>query len=150
MIDEALIRKLIEEKLGESGLFVTELLIKQGNNIQVFIDGDHGVSVDDCIALSRHIESNLDRDKEDFSLQVSSAGVDQPLKFARQYIKNIGRKLNIELNDGRNLSGALIAADNEKIKIQTETKKGRKIVTGEMAEVNYNEIVKAICLISFK
>jgi ribosome maturation factor RimP len=54
--------------------------------------------------------------------------VDQPLKFARQYIKNIGRKLSIELNDGRNLTGKLIAADDEKIKIQTETKKGRKII----------------------
>jgi ribosome maturation factor RimP len=150
MIDEALISKLIEEKLGDGGLFVTELVVKQGNNIQVFIDSDHGVSVDDCIALSRHIESNLDREKEDFNLQVSSAGVDQPLKFARQYIKNIGRKLSIELNDGRNLTGALIAAGDEKIKIQTETKKGRKIIAGEMAEVNYNEIVKAICLISFK
>lgn len=150
MIDEALISKLIEEKLGDSGLFLTELLVKQGNNIQVFIDSDHGVSVDDCIALSRHIESNLDRDIEDFHLQVSSAGVDQPLKFARQYIKNIGRKLNIELSDGRNFTGALIAADNEKIKIQTETKKGRKIVAGELVDVNYHEIVKAICLVSFK
>jgi len=150
MIDETLISKLIEDKLGDGGLFVTELVVKQGNNIQVFIDSDHGVSVDDCIALSRHIESNLDRDQEDFNLQVSSAGVDQPLKFARQYIKNIGRKLNIELSDGRNLTGALMAAGNEKIQIQTETKKGRKIVAGEMVEVNYSEIVKAICLISFK
>lgn len=150
MIDEGMIRKLAEEKLGEAGTFLTDVVVKQGNSIHIFIDGDQGVTIDDCVALSRHIESNLNRDEEDFNLQVSSAGIDQPLKFARQYIKNIGRKLSIELKDGVAITGKLLAADNEKIQLQTETKKGRKIIAGDTIELNYTVIVKALCLISFK
>lgn len=150
MIDEGMIRKLVVEKLGETGTFLTDVVVKQGNSIHVFIDGDQGVTIDDCVALSRHIESNLNRDEEDFNLQVSSAGVDQPLKFARQYVKNIGRKLCIELKDGVLITGKLLAANNEKIQVQTEAKKGRKIIAGDTIEFNYTEIVKALCLISFK
>jgi ribosome maturation factor RimP len=150
MIDEGKIRKLAEEKLSEGGVFLTDVIVKHGNSIHVFIDGDQGVTIDDCVAISRHIESNLNRDEEDFNLQVSSAGVDQPLKFVRQYIKNIGRKLSVELKDGVAVTGKLLAADNEKIQLQTETQKGRKIITGETIEINYSEIVKALSLISFK
>ncbi|MBE0663147.1 MAG: ribosome assembly cofactor RimP [Bacteroidales bacterium] len=150
MIDERFIRKLAEEKLGESGVFLTDVIVKQGNSIHVFIDGDQGVTIDECVALSRHIESNLNREEEDFNLQVSTAGVDQPLKFARQYIKNIGRKLSIELKNGEAITGKLLAADNEKIQLQTETQKGRKTITGDTIELNYTEIVRALCLISFK
>lgn len=150
MIDEAKIRQLVEEKLDSTGFFITELVVKQGNNIQVFIDGDHDVNIDDCIALSRHIESNLDREQEDFNLQVSSAGLDQPLKFVGQYVKNIGRKLSIDLNDGSNITGKLLAAGKENIQIQSETQKGRKIISGELVTITYDNITKAICLASFK
>jgi len=150
MINEAAILKLIEEKLSQSELFVTEVNIKQGNNIQVFIDGDREVNIADCVALSRHIESNLNRDEEDFTLQVSSAGVDQPLKSVRQFLKNIGRKLNIELSDGENLTGKLLLADDQKIQVQTEIKKGHRIITGDTIEINHDNIAKAVCLISFK
>lgn len=150
MIDEEVIRKLIEKRLAETALFVTELTIMQGNNIQVFIDGDQGVSINDCVALSRHIESNLDRDQEDFKLQVSSAGVDRPLQFPRQYVKNVGRRFSIELKDESNISGALLAAEKDKIQVQTEIKKGRKIIPGNIVEINYKDISIAICLTSFK
>ena len=150
MIEEFAIRKLIEEKLSGTGLFLTDLAVKQGNNIQVAIDGDQNVSIDDCIMLSRFIESNLNRENEDFNLEVSSAGVDQPLLSIRQYAKNIGRRMSISLANGSNISGKLLAADNEKIQLQTEIKKGRRILPGPVTELEYNEIVKAICLVSFK
>jgi ribosome maturation factor RimP len=150
MIDEKIIRDLVETKLSETSLFVTDLVVKQGNLIQIFIDGDQEVSIDDCVALSRHIESNLNRDEEDFTLQVSSAGVDQPLKSLRQYKKNIGRRLGIDLNDGTKISGKLLDAGVEKIQIETEIKKGHKILPGNTLEIDYQDITKAFCLVSFK
>ena len=150
MINEERIRKLAEEKLGDSGLFLTSVLVKPGNSILVFIDGDHGVTIDDCVSLSRHIESSLDRDSEDFNLQVSSAGIDQPLQFPRQFVKNMGRRLSLSLHDGSTITGKLLLAGDDGIHIQTEEKKGRKIIPGKTQEFNYTEIAKALCLVSFK
>lgn len=150
MITEELITRLAEEKLSGSGFFLTGVEVKPGNNIQVFIDGDQSVTIADCATLSRYIESHLDRDNEDFNLKVSSAGVDQPLQFVRQYIKNVGRKISVELHDGKQITGVLLKAGEASIALQTETKKGRKIITGETIELNYKDINKAICLISFK
>jgi ribosome maturation factor RimP len=150
MIDEGALLKLTEEYLSQSGLFVAELTVKPGNNIMVSIDGDKEVSIDDCVALARFIESSLNRDEEDYNLQVSSAGVDQPLKTLRQYTKNIGRRLGIDLADGGNITGKLVSADSEKIQVQKEIKKGRKITSGDIVELDYAGITKAVCLVSFK
>lgn len=150
MITEKTIRILIEEKLGQTSLFLTDLIIRQDHQINVYIDGDQGVTIDDCVMLSRYIESHLDRDKEDFALQVSSHGIDQPLKFARQYVKNVGRRFRIELKDGHSLTGKLISAEGEKIHLQTEKQKGNKTIQDEIVELNIGDIDKALCLISFK
>lgn len=150
MITEELITRLAEEKLSGSGFFLTGVEVKPGNNIQVFVDGDQGVTIADCASLSRYIESQLDRDHEDFNLKVSSAGVDQPLQFTRQYIKNVGRKISVELHDGKQITGMLLKAGETSIELQTETQKGRRIITGETIALNYIDINKAICLISFK
>jgi ribosome maturation factor RimP len=150
MIETELIRKLAEEKLNGTDLFLVDAEVKSGNNIQVLIDGRHDVTIDDCIAVSRHIESALDREQEDFNLQVSSAGIDKPLMYASQYIKNIGRRLSIDLKEGGNISGKLLNADENEIEIQTEKKTGRKTVAGKNMHVKYNDIEKAMCLVTFK
>lgn len=150
MINETTVRKLVEDRLNGTDFFLTDLMVKKDNTIHVFIDGDKGVNIDDCVALSRYIESNLDRDAEDFSLQVSSAGVDHALKFSRQYRKNIGRSLRIEKKDGSIFNGKLLDANDENIQVQTEIKKGRKLLPGEVLTIHYNEIAKAFCLVSFK
>jgi ribosome maturation factor RimP len=150
MIETELIRKLAEEKLSGTDLFLVDAEVKSGNNIQVLIDGRHDVTIDDCIAVSRHIESALDREQEDFNLQVSSAGIDKPLMYASQYIKNIGRRLSIDLKEGGNISGKLLNADENEIEIQTEKKTGRKTVAGKNMQVKYNDIEKAMCLVTFK
>jgi ribosome maturation factor RimP len=150
MIETELIRKLAEEKLSGTDLFLVDAEVKSGNNIQVLIDGRHDVTIDDCIAVSRHIESALDREQEDFNLQVSSAGIDKPLMYASQYIKNIGRRLSIDLKEGGNISGKLLNADESEIEIQTEKKTGRKTVAGKNMQVKYNDIEKAMCLVTFK
>jgi len=79
------------------------IVISTDNNIKVFIDGDNGVTIKQCVELSRHIENNLDRDKDDFELSVSSAGADHPFLILRQYINNIDQKIRVITLDGKKL-----------------------------------------------
>lgn len=100
MIDRKKIEGLIDEKLSGTDRFLVELKISEANNIQVFIDSDSQVSISDCVQVSRQIESNLDREEEDFELHVSSAGLDTPLRTLRQYKKHIGQMLRLKMKDG--------------------------------------------------
>lgn len=119
MIKEKYIRKLVEHELEGSDNYVVEVLVKSGNRIRIFIDSDHEISVDVCIALSRKIEGSLDREEEDFELMVSSAGLDQPFSMLRQYKKYLNRQVNVELVDGSKLTGILTHADEGNITIKT-------------------------------
>jgi ribosome maturation factor RimP len=107
MITTSLIRKLAEEKTEGTQVFVLDVNIRKGNKILITLDGDQGVTIDDCVALSRHIESKLDRDEEDFELQVSSAGADKPLRMPRQYKQHLGRTLRVHLVDESFKTGIL-------------------------------------------
>jgi len=100
MIDRKKVEALIDEKLSGTDRFLVALKISETNNIQVFIDSDSEVSISDCVQISRQIESNLDREAEDFELHVSSAGLDSPLTNKRQYKKHIGQLLKIKMKDG--------------------------------------------------
>jgi len=152
MIKEKQIKKLIEEHLKGTDIFLVELLIKPGNTILVFIDSDEGVKLEDCIGLSKHIESNLDRDSEDFSLNVSSHGLDQPLKLLRQYEKNEGRSLNILLSDGSKKKGKLVKAQKDGILIIPGSAKGKKKTDKEIKEefISFNQVKEAKVVITFK
>jgi len=125
MIAEKHIQTLIEEKLANSDVFLVECRVKTDNKIRVFIDSERGVSIEDCIALSRHIEGNLDRDKEDFALDVSSAGLDLPLRIPRQFKKNIGRSVHVVMNDGAEIKGEITDATDDFFTVLPETKKRR-------------------------
>ncbi len=96
MIDRKKIETIIADLLKGSELFLVELKISEANNIQVFIDGDSQVSISDCVRLSKGIESDLDRDEEDFELHVSSAGLDLPLRKKRQYKKHLNKLLIVK------------------------------------------------------
>ena len=100
MIGKKKIEALIEEALSETDRFLVELNINEANHIEVFIDSDTRVGIDHCVELSRQIESNLDREEEDFFLNVSSAGLDLPLRKRRQYLKHISQLLKIKFTDG--------------------------------------------------
>lgn len=100
MIGKKKIVALIEEGLTETDRFLVELNINNANHIEVFIDSDTRVGIDHCVELSRQIESNLDREEDDFFLNVSSAGLDLPLRKRRQYVKHIGQLLKIKFTDG--------------------------------------------------
>ena len=91
------VKELIDKGLEQNtSLFLIDFSIGKDNLIKVIIDGDNGVSIEDCVALSRAIEHNLDREEEDFSLEVSSCGILAPLTLERQYVKNKGREIEIQ------------------------------------------------------
>ena len=100
MKDKNFIEEKVKEIVGEGELFLVEVKVSKNNNIQVFIDGDNGVKIQDCIDLSRQLEECLDRESGDFELSVLSFGLEEPLKMQRQYVKNIGRSLQVENEEG--------------------------------------------------
>lgn len=142
MITEKQITELIETALDGTDRFPVEVAVKPGNRILVFIDSDTSVSIADCIKLSKFIESQLDRDVEDFELNVSSAGLDQPYKLLRQFSKNIGREISVQLNDKSKISGKLTAADADGIHV-LETSKIKKEITETEHRISFNDIKEA-------
>lgn len=149
MKDKNFIEEKVKEILGEGDLFLVEVKVSKNNNIQVFIDGDNGVKIQDCIDLSRQLEECLDRESEDFELSVLSFGLEEPLKMQRQYVKNIGRSLQVEDEEG-SFTGTLISANEESFTIELK-KKGKKNTENENQKTyNYKEIKSAKVVISFK
>lgn len=148
------VEKLLQGAFEENNsLFLIALTVDNNNHISVIIDGDQGVSVNDCIAISRKIEHNLDREEEDFSLDVASAGASNPLELPRQYKKNIGRKLAVTTSE-EELEGKLMKVEDEKIYLQWKTRepkpigKGKVTVTKE-AVLPLEEIIEAKVIITF-
>lgn len=100
--------------------------------IKVVIDGDNGVSINDCISVSRAIEHNLDREEEDFSLEVTSYGISLPLRVPRQYVKNIGRILKVELTDGTKLEGEVLNATDQEVVMAYQVREPKPIGKGKL------------------
>jgi ribosome maturation factor RimP len=153
LIERIKIIELAHQFLEGKSLFLTDVRVKPVNRISVIIDGDDLVGIDDCVALSRFVESNLDRETEDFELTVTSAGIDEPLKFTRQYKKNQGRTLAVELTDGQKHDGKLTEANDETItleKVVIEKINNKNIKKNEIKTIAYSEIQKATVVISFK
>jgi len=151
MLQESDIRKLAEEHLAGSEHFLVDIKIKTGNKILVFIDGDSGVTIEDCIGLSRYIEQSLDRDREDFELNVSSSGLDKPLKLKRQYDRHAGKKVTILTTDGMKRSGILLNTTEEGIHFREQEKTKKKNEPENAPEfIAFNEIKETKLIISFK
>ena len=148
MISESYIRQLVEEKLEGTDMFIVELTLSSNNRIVVEVDGMSGVTIDDCVAVSRQIESNLDREQEDFELQVSSAGIDKPLRARRQFEKNIGREVKIVLQDSAELKGELLEV-GESLKVKLPASKKKKLPEREET-IAWENIRETKILISFK
>lgn len=146
MIEKIKILELVNQALEGSDKFLVNLKITPDNRIYVDIDGDNGVTIDDCIELSRAIESQLDRDEEDFALDVSSAGADQPLKLTRQYRKNIGREVEVVCFDGEKVEGELTAADEEGFTVRTP---GTKKQAPQEIRLNYRDVKSTRVAIRF-
>ena len=149
------VTQLLQEAMDENpSLFLISLDIQGNNEIKVVIDGDQGVTVQDCIAVSRKVEHNLDREEEDFSLEVMSVGATTPLQQTRQYKKNVGRSLEIKTTAGAKLEGTLQEATDENVTLTWKTREpkpvGKGKVTVQKTEViPYENIVEAKVMIKF-
>ena len=135
-------------------LFLIDLKISAANDITVILDGDKGVSIQDCLDASRAVENNLDREEQDFSLQVMSAGLTEPLTQLRQYQKNIGREVEITFNEGEKLKGELVRADATSVTLLLRYRKPKDIGKGkidveEERSIPLSEIKKALIVIKF-
>ncbi len=115
-------------------LFEVDTVVSPRNVIRIFIDAETGVSIDDCVPVSRHIEGGLGRDQEDFEIEVSSAGLDRPLKKARQYRKNIGRRLKLIDRENNTWKGTIVSADDEGVTLRCDPPKGRRKKAGVTPE----------------
>ncbi|WP_280747249.1 ribosome assembly cofactor RimP [Parabacteroides sp. PF5-9] len=155
MIDKQNIIKIVEEKLIASEYYLVDVVVKPGNLIIVEIDHDEAVNIDDCVALSRHIEAHLDRDVEDFELEVGSAGITAPFKVLRQYTKNVGNEVEMLLKSGVKLTGVLKSADESGVILSIEKKvkpegAKRKVIVQEELSYTFDEIKYTKYLIRFK
>ncbi|WP_026711170.1 ribosome assembly cofactor RimP [Flavobacterium filum] len=147
---EALLEQAIEER---PSLFLIDLTITDAMKIIVTLDGDDGVQLQDCIDISRAIENNLDREVNDFSLEVASAGLSSPLKLVRQYKKNIGRTLKVKTGNDQ-IEALLIDANEDFITLSWSAREPKKIGKGKETvekklELPYSEIKEAIVTITF-
>ncbi|MCX8522310.1 ribosome assembly cofactor RimP [Chryseobacterium formosus] len=152
-------RKNIETLLNDflqtrEDLFLIDLKFSAGDDITVILDGDNGVTVQDCLDASRAIEFNMDREEHDFSLQVMSAGLSEPLSIPRQFEKNIGREIEILLNDSSKVEGELAKVNEEKITLVLRYRKPKEVGKGkvdveEEKEIPYSEIKKALVVLKF-
>lgn len=153
MIKQEDIIQLVEEKLADSAFFLVKASVGKDNLINIYIDGDKGVTIDDCVKLSRYIEQQLDCDQEDYELRVSSPGADEPFVNKRQYSKNIGRPVNITLTDGTTKRGLLDAVEDTVIVIKEEVKsknkKQKQMTTGDPVRISFDTISETKVIIIF-
>lgn len=146
--------KIVEQFLQEP-MFLVDVIVRPGNVIVVELDSDISIGIDDCIELSKKIESQLDRDTEDFELEVGSAGITSPFKIVRQYRKNIGNEVEVLTKVGQKLSGVLKACDDNGFtitvvnKIKPEGAK-KKVEVEEELSFGYGEVKYTKYLIRFK
>jgi ribosome maturation factor RimP len=155
MIDKEIICRLVEEKLAASANYLVDVAVKPGNLIVVEIDNDEVVGIDDCVELSRHIEANLNREEEDYELEVGSAGLTAPFKVRRQYSKHIGKEVELLLKSGVKQTGILETADQQGVTLSVERlvkPEGakRKVKLEERLSYGFDEIKYAKYILRFK
>ena len=148
---EQLVHEFLETR---KDLYLVDLKISAGDDITVILDGDEGLSLQDCLDASRAIEFNLDREEHDFSLQVMSPGLSEPLKLPRQFKKNMGREIEVLLNSDEKIQGEVVAVDDEKVTLVLRYRRPKLIGKGkedvvENKEIPYTEIIKALVVIKF-
>lgn len=155
MIDKNLVREIVEEWLADKDYFLVDVEINSGDRIVVEIDHADGVWIEDCVELSRYIESKLSRDEQDYELEVGSAGLGQPFKVVQQYINYIGKDVEVLTADGKKVQGVLKSVDGEdfvvtvKEKVKVEGKK-RLVLQDVDHNYNMNNVKYTKYLISFK
>jgi len=151
---KAKLTQLAEESLLNPGQFIVEVVASSRNfsKITVIVDGDNGVTIDDCGKISRALSAKLDEVDfgiDHYLLEVSTPGLDHPLKLKRQYRKNIGRGLKVTTRNGEMVQGNLKAVTDDSITLHQELKDGKRFVEKDTV-VNFEDLEKAFVMVSFK
>ena len=137
---------------GSKDLFLVDVKIAPGNKVTVLLDGDHGVTIENCTVINKGLYKFIEETEifgeNNFSLEVSSFGVDSPLQLLRQYKKNIGRTIEVVFIDGTKAEGVLIDVSEDEIKIEQKTGKGNKM-TKQTTTILFNQIKHTTVLITF-
>ncbi len=154
MIDRETITKLVTKHIEGSGMFIVDIHVSSSNNIRIIVDNENGVSVKECVELSRAIEGSLNRDENDFHLEVSSPGLSEPLKVKFQYLKNIGREVEVINKEGKKFKGKLIRLTDkgliieELVKVKGEKK--RPEIKAVEKEFDFDLIQSTKVVVSYK
>lgn len=150
MIDRTNIENLVSEFISGSDIFLVKVTVSTGNKIKVLVNKKSGITIDECVSLSKHIESSLDRDKEDFELQVSSPGLGEPLIVPEQYEMSLGQNVEVVDGQGQKYKGILKEFSGSGFVLATSIRhKGKK---KEMSDRSFNidEVISVKQKISFK
>lgn len=154
MIAVETIQKLVQEKIDNTDFFIVDIKVDTANNISIFVDSKESFDVQTCVDISKHVENSLDRDEEDFALEVSSAGIGYPFKVIQQYEKAVGKTIEVLFSDGKKLEGTLIKVNPESFELEYQMKekpegaKRPKLVTKQQ-EIKYDSTKSVIETIKF-
>jgi len=151
MISKKRVIELIEERIEGTDIFIVDLDISPTNKISITIDADSGLTIEKCMSVSRNVEHNLDRDEEDFSLEVTSFGLSNPLQLPRQFNKYLGKKVEVTGLDMKKREGKLLSFDEKGLELELDlTKKQIKAKVEPIVNISFDEIKETKAVISFK
>jgi ribosome maturation factor RimP len=154
MVTNERVKELVEQSLADQNHFLVDLVVSSKSNpikITVVLDGDKGISIDDCATVSRTFAALLDEENsiENYALEVTTPGLDQPLKLKRQYVKNIGREVKIQLKDKKIERGKLVESTEDTVVIEHEVKEGKQKEL-KKTTFTFEEIERTLVEVSFK
>jgi len=141
MITTEQIKELVSQYIGGTDIFVVEVLVKPGNAITVHVDRPEGISIDQCVKISRYLNENLDREVEDYSLEVSSPGLGGAFRVKQQYEKNLGRDIEVLYTDGIKVTGKLqeVKEDGVVLNVKGEDEKiPFEVIKTAKAKITFN------------
>jgi len=150
MINKEIVKEVVKSFCEGRDIFLVDIKVSTTNRITVLVNKPSGITVEECVMISRHIEANLDREKEDYELNVSSPGLDMPFKVREQYEMNIGRKVEVTDNEGKKITGILKNVSGEGFEIETEKTKNGKNKESQEISFNFEDVKKVKEVIRFK
>ena len=155
MIDKSVITQIVEDAIAGTDIFLVDVTVTPANVITVELDSRSGLDIDTCARITREIEAKVDRDTEDYELEVGSAGLTAPFKVVAQYEKNIGNDIEVLTRDGRKLTGRLTAVNAPMFTLEVTRKvkepgAKRPTLVAEPVELSMDNVKKACYLIDFK
>lgn len=155
MIDKARLTEVVEDAIKGTDMFLVDITVSADNRIVVELDSETGMDIDACAAVTRRIESEFDRDAEDYELEVGSAGLTSPFKVKAQYMKNLGNEIEVVTRDGRKLQGTLasVGADDFTVEVPTKVRHEgakRPVIEQVPSAIAFDNVKTAKSVIKFK